>query len=853
VRSIEAQDGTSLSGPFLKQALDELAALAAHIFRIPFAMISLTDQERQCSVSSFGFTEGEMLPDIPFSRFAIRSRGSFSVPNATMDERFAQEPIVTGKFKIGFYAGAPLVTEDGRVIGILAIMDRSPRELGETEQEALRVLSRQVTAQIELSHKTMELAARERLLQRQADAEQRKDALVAALGEVVYDWKPQTNQLFWEGYQQVLGYSPEEMGTTTESWTGRVHPDDLEEVLAEVERAKCGCRNYDLEYRFRHRDGHYCWMHDRGVLWLDEHGELIRVIGVLLEITERREAEEALRIANDRYNRQRAALTTLTRSRVLQAADVTAALREITELAASTLDVERVSVWTFNSQGTALLSVDLFERAAQRHSMGLELKGELYPAYFAALASEDILSVEDAQRDPRTSEFTVRYLKPLGIRAMLDAPIRQGGALAGVLCHEDTNAIRQWTPDEQSFAISVASLVALVLAQSQHQKVEEQLRQSQKMEAIGQLAGGVAHDFNNILAVMMMQAELISLKENLPADVIEGLEEIQVAAERAANLTRQLLLFSRKQVMQLKDLDLNEIVTSLAKMLQRIIGEDVSLRLHLHALPLMARADAGMLDQALLNLAVNARDAMPHGGTLLIETKELTVDKELAAQYPDTEPGRYVGVRVSDSGCGIPPDVLPRIFEPFFTTKEPGRGTGLGLATVFGIVKQHRGWIRVHSEPGNGASFEFFIPSSAVSIQRPARAPDRPRPQAGREKILVAEDEPSVRFLTRVILERQGYSVSDAASGAEAIKLWEAHRGSVRLLLTDLVMPGGMSGQQLARRLREQDPQLKVVFSSGYSAEIAGRELELREGENFLQKPFPPDQLLNTIRRCLDS
>jgi CheY-like chemotaxis protein len=334
--------------------------------------------------------------------------------------------------------------------------------------------------------------------------------------------------------------------------------------------------------------------------------------------------------------------------------------------------------------------------------------------------------------------------------------------------------------------------------------------------------------------------------------VKDGLREIQVAAERAANLTRQLLLFSRKQVMQPKDLDVNEIVISLARMLQRIIGADIALQLHLHPTPLIARADAGMLDQALLNLAVNARDAMPNGGTLLMETKELTVDEDHASDYPDAEPGRYVGIIVTDSGSGIAPEVLPRIFEPFFTTKEPGKGTGLGLATVFGIVKQHRGWISVNSEPGQGAAFRFFIPASPVK-SRPARAQARSKPRGGTETILIAEDEPSVRFVTRAILEREGYSVLEAGDGAEAIKLWKQHRGSVRLLFTDLVMPAGMSGQQLAMKLREEDPQLKVIFSSGYSADIAGREMELLTGENFLQKPFVPDQLLNTVRHCLDS
>ncbi|HUP52595.1 MAG TPA: ATP-binding protein, partial [Longimicrobiales bacterium] len=238
-----------------------------------------------------------------------------------------------------------------------------------------------------------------------------------------------------------------------------------------------------------------------------------------------------------------------------------------------------------------------------------------------------------------------------------------------------------------------AALLGFVEDVTERQGLEDRLRQAQKMEAVGQLAGGVAHDFNNILAAMMMHSELMGMGENLSEDVREGLLQIRGYAERAANLTRQLLLFSRKQVMQPRELDLNEVVSSLAKMLQRIIGEDVRLQLSLHPTPLMTRADAGMLDQILMNLSVNARDAMPAGGRLVIETGEKIVDADLARLHPDAEPGRYASLSVSDTGDGIPRDVLPHIFEPFFTTKESGKGTGLGLATVFGIVKQHRGWL----------------------------------------------------------------------------------------------------------------------------------------------------------------
>jgi PAS domain S-box-containing protein len=384
------------------------------------------------------------------------------------------------------------------------------------------------------------------------------------------------------------------------------------------------------------------------------------------------------------------------------------------------------------------------------------------------------------------------------------------------------------------------------------QQLEDQLRQSQKMEGIGQLAGGVAHDFNNILATIIMQTELVAMTEGLPGEVEEGLRQVLTYAERAAALTRQLLLFSRRQVMQQRDLDLNETVTDLVKMLQRIIGEDVRLQLNLHPKPLITHADPGMLDQVLMNLAINARDAMPGGGRLIIETSEKMVDEEMLHVYPDLVPGRFAWLSVTDTGGGIPADILPRIFEPFFTTKEAGKGTGLGLATVFGIVRQHQGWIKVYSEMGEGTNFQIFFPATDATPEAITRVAARPKPRGGTETILLVEDDESVRLLTRMVLEKAGYHLLEAGDGPEALKIWDGAVGKIDLLLTDIVMPG-MSGRDLAVRLQEKKPGLKVIFASGYSSEMAGRELALQPGQNFIQKPCSPSELLELVRRSLDS
>ena len=389
---------------------------------------------------------------------------------------------------------------------------------------------------------------------------------------------------------------------------------------------------------------------------------------------------------------------------------------------------------------------------------------------------------------------------------------------------------------------------------SEQRRLEEQVHHAMKMEAIGQLAGGVAHDFNNILAAIIMQTELTAMEQGLSKTVQDGLNQIRVSAERAANLTRQLLMFSRRQVMLPRDLDLNETVTNLAKMLQRIIGEDVRLELRLYPAPLRTRADPGMLDQVLMNLAVNARDAMPKGGRLVIETTMREFTDETAAAVPDAKPGRYVGLRVSDTGCGIAPEILPHIFEPFFTTKEPGKGTGLGLATVFGIVKQHGGCLHVESVPGRGATFEVYLPAlPETAAAAAAGAEARPAPRGGTETILLVEDDPAVRWITRSTLERYGYRVLEAGDGAAALEVWAKHREAVALLVTDMVMPGGCSGQDLVQRLRADRAQLKAIYTTGYSAELAGRNLRRTANDVFLQKPYRAENLLEAVRKCLDA
>jgi PAS domain S-box-containing protein len=399
---------------------------------------------------------------------------------------------------------------------------------------------------------------------------------------------------------------------------------------------------------------------------------------------------------------------------------------------------------------------------------------------------------------------------------------------------------------------NVTHFLAIQQDVTQQRQLEDQLRQAQKMEAVGRLAGGVAHDFNNLLTVISSYSEL--LLDDLPAaDQArrDDLGQITKAAADASALTRQLLAFSRQQVLEAKVLDLNAIVSGAGKMLQRVIGEDITLALVLAPKLGWVKADPGQVEQVIMNLAVNARDAMPDGGKLTIETTNTELDAGYIGEHGPVAPGSYVRLVVSDTGVGMDDETRRRIFEPFFTTKEQGKGTGLGLATVYGIVKQSGGFVWVYSEPGKGAAFKIYLPQVVQSEDVERGAETLPPPAKGTETVLLAEDAASVRAVTRQILERQGYTVLEAPSGRAAVDIAAKRRGGIHLLLTDVVMPE-MSGRQLADQLAELRPEIKVLFISGYTDDSVVRHGVLEAGVAYLQKPFTPDSLARKVREVLD-
>jgi len=394
-------------------------------------------------------------------------------------------------------------------------------------------------------------------------------------------------------------------------------------------------------------------------------------------------------------------------------------------------------------------------------------------------------------------------------------------------------------------------LLSLFRDVSAQKTLEEQLRQSQKMEAIGRLAGGIAHDFNNILTIILGHATLLTM-QSLEGKAQVSALQIKQASERAAGLTRQLLAFGRKQIANPRPIDLNKLVNHMSEMLARLLGEDVALQINCGGEPAVVEADPSMIEQIMLNLAVNSRDAMPNGGQLIIRVMPREIDQKYASQVTEARPGKFICISHTDTGCGIPSENLVRIFEPFFTTKELGKGTGLGLATVFGIVKQHHGWIEVASQVNQGTTFNVFLPVSSLPVMDAVEADTQFRSRGGTETILVVEDERDLRDYVTRELRRNGYRVFEAIDAANALKLWDEYKDQIDLVFTDVIMPGGMNGRELAEKLWLERPKLKVIFSSGYGAEALGKDFKLDNNLNYLQKPYLPQTMTKAIRTCLD-
>jgi PAS domain S-box-containing protein len=585
-------------------------------------------------------------------------------------------------------------------------------------------------------------------------------------------------------------------------WLETVHPDDQAKVLEAHRNGAEIRRKFRLDYRVRRSDGAYRRVLDIGVPRFAGYGEFAGFIGSLVDMSDLEESARALWESEERY---RSVISSLQEGIVMVSADG--------RVAGGNASAERI---------LGLTAAEMQGRSTMDPRWGIIREdGTPFPV------------------PELPAEITLRTGMPCSNVVMgVHRP-------DGTLCWISVNSQPQLSPGEDRPQGVVVSFTDI----TERRRLEDQFRQAQKMETAGRLAGGIAHDFNNLLTAILGFTDF--LLTDLPAgDSHRGdVEEIRRAATRAANLTRQLLAFSRRQVLRPKVLDLNGVVRGTEKMLRRLIGEDINLTPRLAEDLGRVRADAGQIEQVIVNLAVNARDAMPRGGDLVIQTADEVVN-EVGPGTPGLAPGSYVTLIVSDTGVGMSAETQAHLFEPFFTTKEPGKGTGLGLATVYGIVKQSGGYIYAASEVGRGASFKILLPSVEEPMEAPELSAPVPVTARGQETILLVEDEESVRRLARKVLETAGYLVLEAPHGGEALQLAMNYRGPIHALVSDVVMPG-LSGQELSTRLQMNRPGLKVLFISGYAQEAIASHGILGPGAAFLEKPFTPVALTQKVRELL--
>ena len=565
---------------------------------------------------------------------------------------------------------------------------------------------------------------------------------------------------------------------------------------------------------------------------------------VFVAVAEDASARSRMRELNERLRQ-----FTLTEHRLIGGTDLTAAIRAIDEMAAEALRVRETGVWIL-SEG-AMRAADRFDRETRKHSSGEEISTGSLQVFLGALNREGLIAAPDALHDSRTAELVGNPICFPDVISRLAAPVRAGGRMLGLMSHTHTGEPRRWSAEEQAFAASVADLVALVLESAERNRLENQLAQAQKMESIGRLAGGVAHDFNNLLTAMLGNLEFAKSGLSAGDPLLAELEEIEKAANRATDLTRQLLTFARRQVVMPVVVDLNALTRGADKLLRRVIGEDIEVVTLLENELAAVRIDPSQFEQVIVNLVVNARDAMPKGGRLTIESRTLVVDQDFAGSHPEASPGRYVELSVSDNGVGMDRETLRRIFEPFFTTKGPGQGTGLGLAICYGIVRQAGGNIWAYSEPGLGSTIKVHLPRVEGLPEAPEPAAEAQLVPGGHETILLAEDEGQIRELILRTLQQRGYTVIATVNGEEALGVARERLDQIDALVTDVVLPL-VGGHELATRLRRMRPGFPVVYISGYTAgAIPDRDLR-GESTIFLPKPFTPKDLARSLREVLD-